>query len=34
MLIIALIGMPIVIVYSVLIHRVFRGKVVLEEDSY
>jgi cytochrome d ubiquinol oxidase subunit II len=34
MLIIALIGMPIVIVYSVLIHRVFRGKVVLEEGSY
>jgi cytochrome d ubiquinol oxidase subunit II len=34
MLIIALIGMPIVIGYSIYIYRTFRGKVVLTEDSY
>ena len=34
MLIIALIGVPIVIVYTVYIYRVFKGKVVLNEESY
>ncbi|MGB9663855.1 MAG: cytochrome d ubiquinol oxidase subunit II [Ignavibacteria bacterium] len=34
MLIIALIGMPIVIAYTIFIYRVFRGKVVLTKDSY
>jgi cytochrome bd ubiquinol oxidase subunit II len=34
MLIIALIGMPIVIAYTILIHRVFRGKVILTDESY
>ena len=34
MLIIAGIGMPLVIGYSIVIHRVFRGKVVLTPDSY
>ena len=34
MLIIALIGMPLVILYTVYIYRVFRGKVVLTEESY
>ncbi len=34
MLVIALLGMPCVIVYTVLIHRVFRGRVLLSEDSY
>ena len=34
MLIIALIGMPLVIGYTVFIYRVFRGKVVLDADSY
>lgn len=34
MLIIAGIGMPLVIGYSVVIHRVFRGKVILTQDSY
>ncbi len=34
MLVIALIGMPIVIVYSAYIYRVFAGKVVITEDSY
>lgn len=34
MLVIALIGMPIVIVYSIFIHRVFRGKVEITEESY
>ncbi|MCY2932065.1 MAG: cytochrome d ubiquinol oxidase subunit II [Planctomycetota bacterium] len=32
MLIIALIGVPIVLVYTILIHRLFRGKVVLDDD--
>lgn len=34
MLIIALIGMPLVIGYSIFIYRVFRGKVVINQDSY
>jgi len=34
MLIIALIGMPIVIGYSIYIYRIFRGKVVLTAESY
>ncbi len=34
MLIIALIGMPIVIAYTIYIHRVFAGKVELGEESY
>jgi cytochrome bd ubiquinol oxidase subunit II len=34
MLVIALIGIPIVIVYSVFIHYVFRGKVEIREESY
>lgn len=34
MLIIALIGMPLVIGYTIFIHRTFKGKVVLTSDSY
>ena len=34
MLIIALVGMPLVIAYSAVIYRVFKGKVVITEDSY
>jgi cytochrome d ubiquinol oxidase subunit II len=34
MLIIALIGMPLVIAYTVYVYRVFRGKVVLSDSSY
>jgi len=34
MLIIALIGMPFVIGYTVVIYRVFKGKVILDETSY
>ena len=34
MLIITLIGMPLVIVYTAYIYRVFRGKVVISEDNY
>jgi len=34
MLIIALVGMPLVILYTVLIYRAFRGKTVLTADSY
>ena len=34
MLIIAAIGVPIVLAYTIFIYRVFRGKVVLSEDSY
>jgi cytochrome bd ubiquinol oxidase subunit II len=34
MLVIALIGVPIVIAYSILIHHVFRGKVELTKESY
>ena len=34
MLIIALIGMPMVIGYTVFIYRIFKGKVVITEESY
>lgn len=34
MLIIALIGMPLVIAYTTIIYRIFKGKVVLTQDSY
>jgi len=34
MLIIALIGMPFVIFYTIFIYRVFKGKTVLTKDSY
>ena len=34
MLVIALIGMPLVIIYTVVIYRVFKGKVVITEESY
>ena len=34
MLIIALIGMPLVIGYTIFIYKVFKGKVVLNADSY
>lgn len=34
MLIIALIGMPVVIGYTIFIYRVFKGKVILTKDSY
>ena len=34
MLIIALIGVPIMLVYTAYIYHVFRGKVVLEEEGY
>lgn len=34
MLVIALVGMPLVIAYTIFIHRVFRGKVVLTPESY
>lgn len=34
MLIIALIGMPIVLAYTIYIYRVFKGKTVIGEDSY
>ncbi len=34
MLIMALIGMPLVIGYTIYIYRVFKGKTVLNEDSY
>jgi cytochrome d ubiquinol oxidase subunit II len=34
MLVIALIGMPVVLAYTVWIYRVFKGKVVLGPDSY
>ena len=34
MLVIALVGVPIVIAYSVFIHYVFRGKVEITEESY
>lgn len=34
MLIIALIGMPIVIGYTIYIYRVFKGKVIISKDSY
>ena len=34
MLIIALIGVPIVVGYTIFVYRVFKGKVVLNKDSY
>jgi cytochrome d ubiquinol oxidase subunit II len=34
MLIIALIGMPLVIGYTIYIYRVFKGKVIITKDSY
>lgn len=34
MLIIALIGMPVVIAYTIYIYRVFKGKVLITKDSY
>jgi cytochrome d ubiquinol oxidase subunit II len=34
MLIIALLGMPLVIGYTVFIYRVFKGKVEITPDSY
>ncbi len=34
MLVIALIGVPIVVAYTIFIHRVFRGKVEITEESY
>jgi cytochrome bd ubiquinol oxidase subunit II len=34
MLVIALIGVPIVIAYSIFIHYIFRGKVEITEESY
>lgn len=34
MLIIALIGMPVVIGYTIFIYRTFKGKVVINQDSY
>jgi cytochrome d ubiquinol oxidase subunit II len=34
MLIIALIGMPLVIGYTIFIYRVFKGKVIITNDSY
>jgi cytochrome d ubiquinol oxidase subunit II len=34
MLIIALIGMPIVIGYTIYIYKVFKGKVIISEESY
>ena len=33
MLIIALIGMPIVLAYTVFIHRVFKGKIEVKEEE-
>jgi cytochrome d ubiquinol oxidase subunit II len=34
MLVIALIGMPLVIAYTIFIYRAFRGKVTITPDSY
>ncbi|MEJ2614737.1 MAG: cytochrome d ubiquinol oxidase subunit II [Ignavibacteriaceae bacterium] len=34
MLIIALIGMPLVIIYTIFIYRIFKGKVIINQDSY
>jgi cytochrome d ubiquinol oxidase subunit II len=34
MLIIALIGVPIVLVYTIYVYRVFKGKVIITKDSY
>jgi cytochrome d ubiquinol oxidase subunit II len=34
MLVIALIGVPVVVAYTIFIHRVFRGTVKITEESY
>jgi cytochrome bd ubiquinol oxidase subunit II len=34
MLIVAIIGMPFVVAYTVIIHKIYRGKVKLDETSY
>jgi cytochrome d ubiquinol oxidase subunit II len=34
MLIIALLGMPVVVAYTIFIYRVFKGKVIINHDSY
>lgn len=34
MLIIALVGMPIVVVYTIYLYKVFKGKVTVEEEAY
>ena len=34
MLVITLLGMPLVVGYTIYIYRVFKGKVILTEDSY
>jgi cytochrome d ubiquinol oxidase subunit II len=34
MLIIALIGVPIVVGYTIWMYRIFKGKVVIDKDSY
>ena len=34
MLIIALVGMPVVLIYTAGIYWVFRGKTVIHEESY
>jgi cytochrome d ubiquinol oxidase subunit II len=34
MLIIALIGMPVVIAYTIFVFRIFKGKVIINKDSY
>lgn len=34
MLIIALIGMPFVLIYTIYVYKVFKGKTILHEDSY
>jgi cytochrome d ubiquinol oxidase subunit II len=34
MFIVALVGMPLVLVYTIVIYRVFKGKVVISPDSY
>ena len=34
MLIIALIGVPIVLVYTIFVYRVFKGKVIIDSNSY
>ena len=34
MLIMAIIGIPFVLAYTIVIHKVFKGKVKLDETSY
>jgi cytochrome d ubiquinol oxidase subunit II len=34
MLIIAIIGMPLVIIYTIFIYRTFKGRVIIDQDSY